>query len=111
MPTYVEMETVNGKTMQMLINYHGCTSKYEDDNSTTYYLLPSVYHTDLSPFMITIHGTVPYSQFKADAQQLGVRQDKITTTLPTEKVETEINVPNVPNKEEEDKQAEKIIKS
>lgn len=108
MPTYVEMETVNGKTMQMLINYHGCSTKYEDDNSTTYYLLPSVYHTDLSPFLITIHSTMPYSQFKEQAQQLGVRQDKITATLPTEKVETEINVANVPNKEEEEKQAEKI---
>ena len=108
MPVYVTMETVNGKTMQMLINYHGAYSKYEDDDSTTYYLYPTVYHTDLSPFRITIHG-MPYSEFKAQAQQVADRQDKITATMPTEQVETEVNVPNVPDPEKETEHTETII--
>ncbi len=99
MPAYVDMTTVSGKSTKMVINYHGCTAKYEDDDSTTYYLYPSVYHTDLSPFRITVHG-MPYSEFKAEAQQIGDRQDEITAKMPTSRVETEINVPNVPNREE-----------
>ena len=108
LPTYVTMTTVNDKTMQMIINYHGCTAKYENDDSTTYYLYPSVYRTDLSPFKITVHG-MPYSEFKAKAQAVADRQDKITATMPTEQTDADVNVSNVPNEEEETGHTEQII--
>ncbi|WP_408072165.1 transglutaminase domain-containing protein [Butyrivibrio sp. JL13D10] len=109
MPTFVNMTTVNDKTMQMLINYHGSTARYENEDSTTFYLYPTVYHTDLSPFRITIHG-MPYNEFKAQAQQLGVRQDNIAATMPTDEPDTDINVSNVPNREEEEKYTQQIEK-
>ena len=106
MPAYIDVETVNGNTMQMIINYHGCSLYYENEDSTTYYAYPSVLNTDLSPFKITIHG-MPYSEFKQVAQSLGDRQDELVKTLPSN-IETNINVTNVPNKEEENKTSKKV---
>ncbi len=106
-PTYVNMTTVNDKTMQMVINYHGCTAKFEDESSTTFYLYPTVYRTDLSPFRITVHG-MSYDDFKATCDQVGERQDQITAKMPGENVETNVNVPNVPGQEEETGTTQKI---
>ena len=109
LPTFVTMTTVSDKTMQMLINYHGCTAKAEDEDSTTIYVFPTVYHTDLSPFLITVHG-MKFSDFADQSKQLGERQDEIIATMPTEKQETEIKVDNVPDKENEEETTEKIDK-
>ncbi len=99
MPTTIEVETVNGNTMDMIINYHGSVLKSESDDSTTFYILPYVLNTDLSPFLITVHG-MKYADFKKDAQKLPERQDKLTGTLPKSNPEIEVDVPNVPEKDE-----------
>ncbi|WP_022761444.1 transglutaminase domain-containing protein [Butyrivibrio sp. AD3002] len=99
LPVYINVTTVNDKTMQMIIDYHGCVCKHGDDDSTTYYLFPKIYHTDLSPFLITVHG-MPYGEFTKYAQQVADRQDKITATMPTGRVETNVDVSNVPTMED-----------
>ena len=109
MPTTVQMETVNGKTIDMVINYHGSSLKHEDETSTTLYLYPSVLNTDLSPFLITIHG-MTFDDFMKDSTKLGERQDKLVNNISVPTTEPEINVTNVPDKEEEKKNSEIIEK-
>ena len=97
-PTYVDVETVDGSIMQMVINYHGAQMLRYEDNPNKVGIWARVANTNFSPFLMVLEG-MNYEEFKSNTSIITERQDSI---LGTTGGVTQVEIPIKPSTDSED---------
>lgn len=109
-PTYVNVEMIDGSIKQMLINYHGAqTYRYTDDTNKMS-IQAHVANTLFDNFLIVLTGK-PYDDIMSEISYVTERQDSLNKSGGYE--EPNVNIPNSPSKtetEEDEKAKEEIEK-
>lgn len=75
-PTYVEVEMVDGSVTQMVIDYHGAQAHMYPDDPNKITIRAHVAHTEFDSFMITLNG-MKYEDVVAQKAYFLEREDKL----------------------------------
>ena len=77
-PTYVDVEMIDGSKTSMIINYHGSKATQFEDKI---WIQPTVINTSFSPFILEIYG-LDYDDMMANISVITSRQDSLTVSTP-----------------------------
>lgn len=95
-PTYVNVEMIDGSTQQMLINYHGAQTYVYPDDEYKMAIKAKVVNANFDNFLIVLHG-MTYDDIMKDVKQITERQDSLMITGGAE--ETQFVAPQSPSNE------------
>lgn len=107
LPTYVQVEMLDGSKSNMIINYHGAkASKFEGYS----WIQPTVVNTDFSRFIIEITG-IEYEDMMESISDVTDRQDSLIVQAPRTNDITQEVFPEAPaiNRDEENREIQEII--
>lgn len=98
-PTYVNVEMIDGSVKQMLINYHGAQTYKYTDNPNKISIRANVENTLFNSFLIVLTGK-DYQDVMSEISYVTKRQDSLNVSGGSEEVV--VNIPNTPLLEETD---------
>jgi transglutaminase-like putative cysteine protease len=108
LPTYIDVTTLDGSTIKMIIEYHGCQTYLSTTDDKTVILKPHIVNTNFKSITITEHG-LTYDELMSQASKLTDREDKLVVTTPgSDSINTISEAPSKDRTKENEEVQEKI---